>query len=1159
MGIYYRCLVFFIIIPALAFSSDSNKKATLKVNQISDYEFMAKFSNSSFSFEYKTINNENYVELKADDLVPNGKIGLPSLPSYKQLIEMPIGANAEIEILNYEEHIVDLKELGFTYKIIPLQPSLRKDQDPNKMPFHKNEAVYQKNEFIANPLVEIQEVGISRYICLARLVINPFQYNPSTNTIKFIKNIEFKVKYNNADIVATNEIKKKYFSPVFENQFRNLVIRNKNSTKDQITQYPISYLIISHRMFENTLQPFIDWKTKEGYKVKVAYTDVIGTTTTAIKNYIISEYQNATPQNPAPTYLLIVGDIAQVPTFTGTTGNHVTDTYYGTMNGTGDVIPDMYIGRMSATNTVQLLNILNKTLEYKQYLMPDPSYLQYALMIAGVDNNFASVHGNGQINYGNQFYTNNSNGINSYTYLYGSGSPIISNSPQAAPAIKQNISSGIGFANYTAHCSSSGWADPSVTTSDVPNFTNANKYGLWIGNCCQSCKFNDPECFGEAVLRAENKGAIAYIGASNNSYWDEDYYYSVGVKSITANPTYNPNGLGFYDRLFHLFNEPESQWYITASQINYAGNLAVEQNGTSTTYYWEMYHLMGDPSLMPYLGIPTTLFANYVQTLPIGTPNITIETEPYAYVGLSLNNTWIDAKYTANTNSVTLDLSSIQAPCTLNIVITKQNRIPHKGYIIMVPNVIPYVIYNSHIINDSGVENNNQAEYSETINLDVSLKNVGMQDAHAVQAVLSSNSPNITITDANENYGDIASLQEKTQNAAFTFIVDSVIPNQNIANFTITATDSLNQTWTTNFSIVLYAPEFEATDVIVNDLLGNNNGRLDPGEQATIRILTKNRGNALSPIANATISTNSNYINIVDPQLQLGQIAISSSVYAEFLIEVNANTPIGTPVSFNYLVQANGYNVNKNFTLTVGLIVEDFESSSFSQFPWDTTNYGNAPWIILSGNNVYEGNYSARSGVIGNGTWNNNTISDLSITIVTLSSDTLSFFKRVSSEEDYDFLQFFVDNNKLEQWSGEVPWSRSAYYITSGTHNLIWRYTKDYSLYAGLDAAFVDFIVFPPIDLHTIKEELNTDVYQIYVYPNPTTDYINIVINSADRTNSQILLYDKVGKKVFSSTLQLIEGKNNFIVPLGLLEDGIYFLQIKTQKLNQALKIIKIK
>ncbi len=1161
MKLFIRLFVAFSVLWGNVVIGQSNSAiAKLSLNEKTFQFEQFSFELPSLRFNFKEVKGTRYIEVSFANAISDGKIGFPALPSLKQLIEIPLKADPEIIIHSYEEVLISLDELGLKYPVIPMQPSLRKDQDPNNVPFYKNSEAYSTKGFIERPLVEVEISGIARNRQIGRLTISPVQYDPSTHTIKLFKNIVFSIHYKNASFSETQQLAQKYYSPVFDNLLSKTLINiDRNSTKDQLTQYPISYLIISHRMFENTLQPFINWKTKEGYKVTVAYTDVIGTTTTAIKNYISSVYNNATPGNPAPSYLLLVGDIDQIPSFNGTTGSHPTDTYYGTMNGSSDVIPDLYIGRMSATTTQQLQDILDKTLEYEQYLMPDPSYLQYALMIAGVDASNAPTYGNGQINYGTQYYFNSSNGITSYTYLYGSGSPIVSNSPQAAPAIKQNISNGIGFGNYTAHCSSTGWSDPSVSTSDIPTFTNAHKYGLLIGNCCQSNKFDEWECFGEAILRAANKGAIGYIGASDYSYWNEDYYYSVGVKSITATPTYDANHLGFYDKLFHQNNEPENQWFVTAAQINYGGNLAVEESGSSTVYYWEMYHLMGDPSLLPYMGIPTALFANYQNSVPLGVSTITIETEPYAYVGLSLNNTWIDAKYTGTSNSVILDLSSIQNPCVLDIVITKQNKIPHVGTIQIVPNNTPYVIQETYTMHDAGVLSNNSAEYSETIVLDVTLKNVGLQDAYQVQATLSSQHPNITITNNTASFGDILASTSSTIYQAFTFEIDTLITDQSLATFTITANDNQNQTWSSNFSIVLNAPVLQATTVLVDDINGNNNGRLDPGEDVTIKILTNNIGHALSPNAIGTLSTASNFVSISNNSYTLGQIAVNSPVYAQFPIHVDANTPIGTPVSFTYTVDANGYTTTKTIGLTVGLIVEDFETGNFAHFPWDTTSFGDAPWIILNNGNIFEGNYSARSGVIGNGTWGNNTKSDLKMTINVLSPDTLSFYKRVSSEANYDFLQFFVDNNKLGEWSGEIPWSREAYYLTAGTHTLLWRYTKDYSVSSGEDAGYIDFILFPPIDLPLSSLPVTSDFTQLSVFPNPTSNLSTLWISSAENTNIRIELYNQIGKLLSTQQANIYQGNNYITLSLANFSEGIYYLKVTSSKTSETMKIIKIK
>ena len=83
--------------------------------------------------------------------------------------------------------------------------------------------------------------------------------------------------------------------------------------------------------------------------------------------------------------------------------------------------------------------------------MPDPAYLEEVLMISGVDAGMAPTYGNGQINYGTGYYFNEDHGIVSHTYLYPA-----SDAPGAAAAIIQDYNEGVGFANYTAHCSAAG-------------------------------------------------------------------------------------------------------------------------------------------------------------------------------------------------------------------------------------------------------------------------------------------------------------------------------------------------------------------------------------------------------------------------------------------------------------------------------------------------------------------------------------------------------------------------------------------------------------------------------------------------------------------------------------------------------------------------------
>ena len=370
---------------------------------------------------------------------------------------------------------------------------------------------------------------------------------------------------------------------------------------------PVTYVIITNPIFLNTLNDFIEWKTQKGYHVIVGNTAEIGSSTSSIKNFIENLYDNPSNSMSPPSFVLFVGDIAQVPSYNGSTGSHPTDLYYVDMS--GDMIPDIFHGRFSAQNLSHLQSQINKTLEYEKYEMPDPSYLSEVLMVAGVDASYASTYGNGQINYGTDYYFNNDHGIFSHTYLYPA-----SDGAGAAAAIIQDYNEGVGFANYTAHCSPSGWADPSFTVSDVPGLYNDHQYNLMIGNCCNSAQF-DVESFGEAVLRSENNGAVGYIGGTNSTYWNEDYWWGVGNGNIVANPTYGATGPGAYDCSFHENNE--DNWAVANSTLMLAGNLAVvEAGGSLVDYYWEIYHNMGDPSVSTYFGIPEENNLSHTEFLP---------------------------------------------------------------------------------------------------------------------------------------------------------------------------------------------------------------------------------------------------------------------------------------------------------------------------------------------------------------------------------------------------------------------------------------------------------------------------------------------------------------------------------------------------------------
>lgn len=622
--------------------------------------------------------------------------GRPHLPVRTEMIEIPLGATVQVNILSYQQTVISLNDQGVINKLTPAQQSVSKSD--NNPPYYYDAAYYNEDNFNTSDMVTVNESGMMRGVRLGQVVISPFRYNPADNTLLIYYDIEFEIVFNNANIPLTISSKKEQYSPVFDGAFSKLINYENEGAKDAITVWPITYLIVAHRPLEATLQPFIQWKTKKGFKVVVEYTDVIGSTTTAIKTWIQNQYNTLSPK---PTFVLLIGDIAQIPPYSGTTGTHPTDVYYCTFDGSSDYIPELYYGRISAETTTELNVVIGKTLMHEQYTWPNEAFLDRCVMIAGVDATYAASHGNGQIYYGIDNYFSLSNGYsNVYAYLYGTSSHpyqvMSSNSTGASADIRAKISAGVGFANYTAHCSEPGWADPSFTTTNIPALTNSGMYPLMIGNCCLSAKFNytSGDCFAEQIVNVAEKGAVGYIGASNNSYWDEDFYWGVGLNSLaissanSQNHTYANTGRGAYDGVWHTHGEPYAQWFVTAREMAHYGNLAVESStSTRKKYYWEIYHSFGDPSLMAYLSIPTALTVSHGD-IAVGATTLLVNTEQHAYVALSQNGVLLNAQYSGTNTSVTLTFPAFTAPGTADIVVTKQNRKPHIGTVNIVGTVM---------------------------------------------------------------------------------------------------------------------------------------------------------------------------------------------------------------------------------------------------------------------------------------------------------------------------------------------------------------------------------------------------------------------------------------------------------------------------------------
>ncbi len=117
------------------------------------------------------------------------------------------------------------------------------------------------------------------------------------------------------------------------------------------------------------------------------------------------------------------------------------------------------------------------------------------------------------------------------------------------------------------------------------------------------------------------------------------------------------------------------------------------------------------------------------------------------------------------------------------------------------------------------------------------------------------------------------------------------------------------------------------------------------------------------------------------------------------------------------------------------------------------TSGGDNGWIAQS-TTSYSGGDAAQSGAIGH---SQSSYLETSIT----GPGTLSFYWKVSSESNYDYLRFYLDGvEQVGSISGESGWLEQVYTVDSGVHTLRWTYDKDYSVSSGSDAGWVDSVTF---------------------------------------------------------------------------------------------------
>ncbi len=985
-----------------------------------------------------------FTDLSVAQYTTTNVTGLPRLPLLRQIISVPEGAQVVADLGSTLRTTIKLGDEGLSHPLLPRQESVSKSADPAMIPFVVDSDFYNRDAWTRDPSISVTELGHVRGRRLFALDFMPVSYNPVRGEIEVIYNAEVNVQFINPDHFATEKLLASTWSPAFEGSLRGILL-NPQPERISLNRHPMGYLIITPENFVNALLPFVNWKTREGYRVTVA-TAPAGISPGQIKAFIQNIWDSSTEENPAPSYLLIVGDTPQIPANTGITDpSHVTDLHYVRLQGT-DYMPEMYFGRFPATTEAEVTNQVNKTLMHEMYSMPDDSYLAEAVMIAGADATFSTTHANGHINYGTNNYFNPAHGINSHTYLYPE-------SQTSDAAIVADVSAGVGYVNYTAHGNQTSWGDPTFTIANVNSLANVNESSVVVGNCCLTSAFNTPTCFAEAWLRAPNKGGVVYIGGTNSTYWDEDYWWGVGWKPpvVGSGSPFVPGRTGAYDAMFHDHNEPFEDWAGNVGSATFMGNMAVVQSNSSRiNYYWEIYSIMGDPSLIPYLGIPQENSFEAPQSVFMGTSSLQIVADPHSYVAISMNDELHGAGLTDASGSLTLNFAPLTGTGPAQMVVTRSLRKPVIADIELIPSSGPYVTVSSVAVNDPN--SNGLPEAGETISMDLSFSNIGTQPAANLTATLASECEDVSIIQASGTLPNIPAGGTIERNGLFRVLIHITAPDQLNVPFQITVSDGTSQ-WMSTSSITVFAPNLRISDPVLSDQDGD--GFFEPGESILVELDVINSGHLPVPGGTLTVVADHPHLTISATSFPVPPLAEEGHTPISFTVTLDQNAQSGQTIPIGLAYSCGLYNANSCILLAIGVTGDGFESGGFTAYPWMNSSF--IPWTLeTAASNVHTGNYSARSGTISH-----DSSTELTLTLNIESPGNVSFWRKVSSENNYDLLTFSIDGIVKDSWSGIRSWEPFSYPVNTGIHTFKWAYIKDEYVSYGNDCAWIDDIFFP--------------------------------------------------------------------------------------------------
>lgn len=1092
----------------------------------------------------------DYVRVTMDGAWSFGDPGEPVLPMAPARILLPPGEVAvSVRVITGEK-----VELGSGYIVEPGQRQYPLSYDG---PVEILEPNYAGRASFPGRLGDEPKTGFFRGRSIATLALHPVEYSPATGALSYYRSMV--VEITTADDAKAEEASRTMtrFDGAVEQRLSRMVDNPGAGSRyhgpvevdpgeqllDPSPAY--KYLIITTDAWDEYLYEFADFQTKRGLPAGVF-----------IKSWICSRYSGIDEQQQirrfiidayrtwGTEYVLLVGDTrdpdgiphrglyaavsdggntldsdGEPSSGVGRDGTREVDSdipgdiYYAALDGSwnddgdgwwgepneADLYPDVAVGRVCVNEYWQITNFVQKARRYQE----EPVVADCDEVLLVGEYLWPSTYGGtykDEIRYGSSEHGYTTAGIPDRMNVDTLYEKDIGEWP--ASRVIMLMADGVNIVNHLGHCNEHHVMK--MTPLDISNFSNDGTERTLNFLYSQGC-------YGGSF---DNMAVGGYY--TSDCFVEQMAVAGVGAAAAIANSRYGWGEIGgtngssqYFDREF--FDAMFSEGIYALGQANNDSKADVVWAMDYAANRWCCYelNLFGDPAMQLWTGEPATLTVEHPVLILTDQESMAITVKDGAGQPVE------DARVTVYTDdgrvydsgrTDALGGSSLRAATpvsgTLRLKVVAHDFIDFDSGIPVISATDPYLNFAGELLDDDAQGaslGNGDAVLNagETVEITVSLENLGGGAATGITCDMSCDNEYVTVTQGHTVFSEIAPSTTAQSLTPFVIEMAADTPDGEKIDFSLSVTAADRPVWNHEFDLSVASPVLEYDHHYLDDGPegGNGNGCAEAGETVELELSLSNTGSARATGVTATLSTTDPYVAINDgtltgTTLDSGETAVLDGAYSVTLLP---GCPPAYEIHLDVSVVADwGYNTTMHIVVkTVGSGFSDDIEGDLASWYSEVVTLGSADAWHVESWRTHSGSLSWKFGGDGSASYPASSDGALSIAPMCIASNAqLRFWNWLQAEEEsastgwdcgiveastdygatwyqltpeggYSHTKAWSEGNPLPNdtpcWSGTHDWREEVFDLSAyAGETIMFRFRFASDEYVGMEGWYID-------------------------------------------------------------------------------------------------------